>query len=242
MNESINIREYLDIFKRRKLILIGAILVSLVVGGILTIKNYKSYTPMYQSKVKLRTNFAKHNPEETISLTTSTNQSLATGYSHLAESVNSLNGIKSKLGLDVSTDYLASNIEIIHQESNTEFFDIIVKYPDKEMAQKIAKTIPDTFSKEFKRVVKLDAVEVVEDATPATGPINSPNYKALPMALIVGIVVGLFFVFLLEALNNKLTTPEEAEQYWGVTLLGTIPYDDGKAIKGKKMKVNAEVN
>ncbi len=61
-------------------------------------------------------------------------------------------------------------------------------------------------------------------------------------SLIVGIVVGLFLVFLVEALNNKITTPEEAEKYWGVPLLGTIPYDDGKEKKDKKKKNNIEVN
>ena len=64
MQEAVNIREYLDIFKRRKWIMIILILVSLILGGYKTYKNYISYKPTYTSTVTVRINTMKEYEEQ----------------------------------------------------------------------------------------------------------------------------------------------------------------------------------
>ena len=59
MQETVNIKEYLDIFKRRKWIIIIVILLSLAFGGYITYKNYNSYVPTYTSNVTVRINTMK---------------------------------------------------------------------------------------------------------------------------------------------------------------------------------------
>ncbi|MDO5011046.1 MAG: hypothetical protein Q4E31_09490 [Intestinibacter bartlettii] len=59
MQETVNIKEYLDIFKRRKWIMIIVILLSLALGGYKTYKNYNSYVPTYTSSVTVRINTMK---------------------------------------------------------------------------------------------------------------------------------------------------------------------------------------
>lgn len=59
MQETVNIKEYLDIFKRRKWIIIIVILISLGLGGYITYRNYNSYVPTYASNVTVRINTMK---------------------------------------------------------------------------------------------------------------------------------------------------------------------------------------
>ena len=60
MGETINIREYLDIFKKRKLIIFIILLIFMLVGGLLQFKHDKSYIPTYSSTVSVRINTAKN--------------------------------------------------------------------------------------------------------------------------------------------------------------------------------------
>ena len=64
MQEAVNIREYLDIFKRRKWIIIILVFASLVFGGYKTYKNYISYVPTYTSTVTVRINTMKEYEEQ----------------------------------------------------------------------------------------------------------------------------------------------------------------------------------
>lgn len=64
MQEAVNIREYLDIFKRRKWIMIILIFVSLILGGYKTYQNYISYKPTYTSTVTVRINTMKEYEEQ----------------------------------------------------------------------------------------------------------------------------------------------------------------------------------
>ena len=49
-----------------------------------------------------------------------------------------------------------------------------------------------------------------------------------------GLVIAIFLVLLVEVLDTKVKTPEDVEKYWGLPLIGTIPFDDGKQKKGRK--------
>ena len=56
MGDSINLKEYVDMFKRRKGIIILVMLVCLVMGAYKTYRNYISYKPTYSSTVTVRIN------------------------------------------------------------------------------------------------------------------------------------------------------------------------------------------
>lgn len=64
MGEAVNIKEYLDIFRRRKWIIIITILICLAFGGYKTYNNYISYVPMYMSTVTIRINSMKSVQED----------------------------------------------------------------------------------------------------------------------------------------------------------------------------------
>ena len=60
MEQSINLREYLDILKRRRIIVILVMIICLGLGGYKTYVNYESYVPTYRSSVTVRINSTKN--------------------------------------------------------------------------------------------------------------------------------------------------------------------------------------
>jgi capsular polysaccharide biosynthesis protein len=43
------------------------------------------------------------------------------------------------------------------------------------------------------------------------------------IAAVLGVMIGLFVVFLIEYLDNKIKTPQDIEKYLGLPILGVIP-------------------
>ena len=45
----------------------------------------------------------------------------------------------------------------------------------------------------------------------------------MAIAAVLGAMIGLFVVFLIEYLDNKLKTPQDIEKYLGLSVLGVVP-------------------
>ena len=255
MGESINIMEYIDIFKRRKKIMFIIILIFMLVGGLLQYKSEKSYIPTYSSTVSLRINISKkvkstESDEEesedntdyyTSSLSDSTvNQSIATGYYSLATSKRAMTELIQKLDLQGTPESISPSIIVKTQENLPEFIDITVTNTDAKLAKKIANAMPEVFNNELKRVIGLDCVEVIYNASE---PLVSakPQYNTFRNFTVIGIAISIFVVLLLQCLDNKAVTPEDAEKYWGLPIVGIVPYEK-ENFKGKNanLLVNGE--
>ena len=145
MGESINITEYLEIFKKRKKVIFVILSIFILAGGLLQYRHSKFYVPTYSSTVSLRINTAKNsqelmkkeeNNEEnegedsqktsqvsqydhiTSSLQSSTlNQSISEKYSSLATSKRAMNELIDTLGLKYDASSLASSITVTPQEN-----------------------------------------------------------------------------------------------------------------------------
>ena len=255
MGESINIMEYIDIFKRRKKIMFIIILIFMLVGGLLQYKSEKSYIPTYSSTVSLRINISKkvkstESDEEesedntdyyTSSLSDSTvNQSIATGYYSLATSKRAMTELIEKLDLQGTPESISPSIIVKTQENLPEFIDITVTNTDAKLAKKIANAMPEVFNNELKRVIGLDCVDVIYNASE---PLVSekPQYNTFRNFTVIGIAISIFVALLLQCLDNKAVTPDDAEKYWGLPIVGIVPYEKENS-KGKNanLAVNGE--
>ena len=46
------------------------------------------------------------------------------------------------------------------------------------------------------------------------------------IAFVLGTMIGLFVVFLIEYLDNKMKTPQDIERHLGLSVIGVIPNED----------------
>lgn len=69
-------------------------------------------------------------------------------------------------------------------------------------------------------------ISLVDRATPPGGP-SSPNLPLnVVLALTMGLTLGIIAAFLIEALDDRLTSPEDVESKLGIPALGIIPMLD----------------
>ena len=120
------------------------------------------------------------------------------------------------------------------REEMAEFIDISIISRNAEVAKDAAKKIPEAFNEELVRLIGIDCVEVVYDASePAL--IGRSRDLALFKFAAIGIVLSIFFVLLRECLDTKIVTPDDVNKYWNYQLIGTVPLDKDSS-KGKHGK------
>lgn len=245
MGDSINLKEYVDMFKRRKGIIILVMLVCLVMGAYKTYRNYISYKPTYSSTVTVRINTAKNfkqseEDEEDgsnqytdpySSYNISQNQNIASSYSTLATSPNVYSIVASSLKISPAD---VGSISATQREDMMEFIDITVTSSSAEIAKKVAERVPEAFNQELINMIGIDCVQVIYKASEGT---LIPRGKDVTIAkyAVMGLVLSIFLVLLRECLDTRIVTPDDVVKYWDYPLLGTIPMDVENK-KGKKSK------
>lgn len=252
MQETVNIKEYIDIFRRRKWIVIILVLIGLALGGYKTYRNYVSYVPTYASTVTIRINTMKEyekkleeqkkksssdssDDEDLNSLYNAyssgseiKNQNIATSYVGIVNKEPFRNKLAAASGVRVSQ---LGSITAAPSEDIPTFVDIRVVASSPEIAQKVAQAAPEAYNQELIEIAKSDCVELVYDASTPT-LIPRPRDLSLVKCLMVSIVGAIFLVLLVECLDTRIKTPNDVEKYWDLPLIGVIPMDDGKT-KGK---------
>ena len=245
MGDSINLKEYVDMFKRRKGIIILVMLVCLVMGAYKTYRNYISYKPTYSSTVTVRINTTKNfkqseEDEEDgsnqytdpySSYNISQNQNIASSYSTLATSPNVYSSVASSLKISPAD---VGSISATQREDMMEFIDITVTSNSGEIAKKVAERVPEAFNQELINMIGIDCVQVIYKASEGT---LIPRGKDVTIAkyAVMGLVLSIFLVLLRECLDTRIVTPDDVVKYWDYPLLGTIPMDVENK-KGKKSK------
>ena len=241
MQDTVNIREYIDIFKRRKWIVIVIVLISLMLGGYKTYKNHISYRPTYTSTSTIRINVMKQfeNKDEDDTESTSNdksntysynsgaqmqNQNIATSYVGLVNKAPFRKKVAALSGIKVSS---LGSITAAPSEDIPTFVDLKVVSTSPEIAKKVAEVVPEAYNQELIEIAKVDCVEVVYEASDAM-LIPRSSDSSIKKFLALGVVAAVFLVLLVECLDTKIKTPNDVDKYWDLPLIGVIPMDDGK--------------
>lgn len=218
--EVIDLREYLSIIKKKWFIM--AILCAVCVAAS-TVYSFFIAKPVYQAETTLIVKTEK--TEGTNSLSNDqvmVSQKLALTYGEIIKSRKVLDDVIKNLDLKESNGSLASKISV-STVTDTQIIKVSVQDTNKSNAAKIANEIPKVFAKEAIRIADANGVEVIDKAQTPVNPV-SPNKKMnILIAGVLGVMIGLFIIFIIEFLNTKIKTPQDIEKELGLPLLGVIP-------------------
>ena len=220
MEETIDLREYFEIIKKRFWIIALITVIAAVVSGIISFFMLK---PVYEAKSTLIVNTEKN--EETQMITGdqfNVTQKLAVTYGEIIKSRSVLDDVIKNLKLDDKYEDLVNNITV-SPVKDTQIISISVQDTNKEKARDIANEIPKVFKKEAKRITKANDIQVIDKAILPQNPIKPNKMMNMAIAAVLGAMIGLFVVFLIEYLDNKLKTPQDIEKYLGLSVLGVVP-------------------
>ena len=221
MEETIDLREYFFILKKKMwLIALSAIICGLISGLI----SFFVLEPVYEANTSLIVN--KETENEMAQITTSEDlnfvQKLALTYGEIIKSRTVITSTIEKLNLDMTYEQVAGSVSVTNVDS-TQIIKISVQHTDPLIATKICNTIPQIFSKEVQRVVKASGVEVIDKAIIPQSPVKPNKVMNIAIAMLLGVMVSIFIIFLLEALNTKIKEPKDIEEKLGIPVFGVVP-------------------
>ena len=221
MEETIDLREYFFILKKKMWIIVTSMIICGLISGIVS---FFVLTPVYEANTSLIVN--KEVENELAEMTTSDDlrfvQQLALTYGEIIKSRTVITSTIDKLGLDMTYEALAGAVSVTNV-SDTQIIKISVQHNNPLIATKICNTIPEIFSKEVQRIVKASGVEVVDRAIVPENPIKPNKKMNVLIAMVLGAMVSIFIIFLIEALNTKIKEPKDIEEKLGIPVFGVVP-------------------
>ena len=197
MEETIDLREYFAIIKKRFWIIALLAIISALISGVISFFMLK---PVYEAKSTLIVNTEKN--EETQMITGdqfSVTQKLAVTYGEIIKSRAVLEDVIKNLKLDNEYEDLVKNVTV-SPVKDTQIISISVQDTNKQKARDIANEIPKVFAKEAKRITKANDIQVIDKATLPENPIKPNKVMNVLIAFVLGTMIGLFVVFLIEYL------------------------------------------
>ena len=220
MEETIGLREYFFILKKKMwLICLSAIICGLISGLV----SFFVLEPVYEANTSLIVN--KEVENETTQMTTTDDlnyvQKLAITYGEIIKSRTVITQTIEKLKLDMTYEELVGAVSVSNV-ADTQIIKISVQDNNPVIATKICNTIPQIFTREVQRIVEASGVEVIDKAIVPQNPIKPNKKMNIAIAMVLGIMASVFIIFLMEALDNKIKKPEDIETCIGIPVLGTV--------------------
>lgn len=223
--ETIELRELLEILLKRKLLIILMTVLCTVAGGVYSVF---LITPMYNAETTMMVNGAKNMTDIASSLdigSINLSQKLVVTYGEIVKSRIVLEQTIDSLKLDMTYGQLLRKTTA-QQVGGTEILKIAVQDEDPAQAAVIANKISDVFVKEVMRILKVNNVETIDKAIPIEKPVNVKTALNIAIAMILGLMLGVFTAFVLEYMDNTIKTENDVQKHLDLPVLGLIPDHD----------------
>lgn len=231
MNESIDLKEYINIFRKRGWIVLLTTIIAIAISGILS---FFVIEPVYQAQLTFMVNFNQNENAQITQADMDYGTKLVETYKPIIKSRKVTQKIKNNLNLSMSQSTIGNSIQI--NSISGPVMSVTVDSTNPKLAADIANEVPEVFGKELKRIAKVDGIEVIDTAKAPNSPVSPNKIKNMIKAAIIGIVIAIFIILLLEVLDNKVKTVEDIEKYIELPVLGSISEFDNKKFDKKHKK------
>ena len=226
MEETIDLREYFQIIKKRAWIIVLITVLAMITSGIIS---FFVLSPVYEANTTLIVNTEQS--KETNNMITgdqlNVTQKLTLTYGEIIKSRAVIDSVIDKLDLNMDYDEVSKMINVAPVK-DTQIMSVTVQDTNAKRARDIANAIPNVFTKEVKRITKANSVEVIDKAIAPENPIKPNKVMNIAIAAVLGIMIGLFIAFVLEYMDNKIKTPQDIEKHIGLPILGVVPNENMK--------------
>ena len=223
MEETIDLREYFGIIRKRSKLILAITSVAVIVSAIVS---FFMLSPVYEANTTLIVNRNEKSESQTMTGDEfNVTQKLAVTYGKIITSRTVLDEVIDTLNLDMDYDQLVGKINV-SAVSDTQIISVTVQDTNPKKAMDIANAVPKIFTKEAKRITKANGVEVIDKAVLPESPVKPNKMMNVAIAAVLGLMIGLFVVFLLEYMDTKVKKPEDITKHLDLPILGVIPKED----------------
>lgn len=192
---------------------VGCALIMAVVSFALMGNTYTAQTSMYI----LANSNAESQSTNYTDLTAS--QLLANDVATLLQSDRVEADAASSLGLTDLSDYKVS----VTSETTTRVISLVVTGPDPQGVADVANEMASQVSVVAQDVQMADSINVIDEAVAPTSPSGPNRMLYIAVAFLAGLFLAIAIVMLMDMLNTRIRSAEDAEELLGVPVVGRIP-------------------
>ena len=192
---------------------VGCALIMAVVSFALMGNTYTAQTSMY---ILANSNTESQSTNYT-DLTAS--QLLANDVATLLQSDRVEADAASSLGLTDLSDYKVS----VTSETTTRVISLVVTGPDPQGVADVANEMASQVSVVAQDVQMADSINVIDEAVAPTSPSGPNRTLYIAVAFLAGLFLAIAIVVLMDMLNTRIRSAEDAEELLGVPVVGRIP-------------------
>ena len=158
--------------------------------------------------------------DETISYTdVNTSTLLVNDYQALASSNRVVDGAAQLVGLEDLKDYKVS----VSLQSSTRLISVDVEGLDPAMTANVANAIAFNLSECILDVMKVENISIIDTAVPPVSPSGPQSLRNTALAGVIGLVASVGLVLLIEAMNTKIRTADDVQEFLKLPVLSQIP-------------------
>lgn len=192
---------------------VGCALIMAIVSFALMGNTYTAQTSMY---ILANSNTESQSTNYT-DLTAS--QLLANDVATLLQSDRVEADAASSLGLTDLSDYKVS----VTSETTTRVISLVVTGPDPQGVADVANEMASQVSVVAQDVQMADSINVIDEAVAPTSPSGPNRMLYIAVAFLAGLFLAIAIVVLMDMLNTRIRSAEDAEELLGVPVVGRIP-------------------
>lgn len=218
--EELDLQELFRYYLRKLPIILG-VMILVLLGGYIYIKNFQ--VPMYHGTTTLIL-IQKQN-DETNDITQSElniSEKLVSTYTEIIKSRRVLSPVIKNLKLDASIDELKRKIDV-SSVNDTSIIKITVSYESNFMAVSIANSLATVFKEEISKIYNLENISIIDEAIPEDDPYNINVSKQLVMYSLISTVMTCALLFVIFYFDNNIKGKKEVETKLNLPVLGEIP-------------------
>ncbi|MYL40678.1 YveK family protein [Virgibacillus salexigens] len=238
MEETISLKEIFGVLKNRILLILGFVFGAAIIAAVIS---YFLLTPTYEANSSFIVNQGQQDADVPYNVNDiRTNVELINTYNVIIKSPRILGEVVEELNLDLTSEQLSNKIQVSSEEQS-QVVSVTATDASPELAVQIANTTVTTFQNEIPNLMNVDNVNVLSEAEMNANPSPvAPNpLLNIAIALVLGGMVGVGLAFLLEYLDNTITTEEDIEKHLDLPVLGIISHIDDADISGSKFIMQA---
>ncbi|MEK3980696.1 Wzz/FepE/Etk N-terminal domain-containing protein [Psychrobacillus sp. FSL K6-2836] len=232
MEEAITLQELFKIIKKRFVLIITILVLSMTVAGAVS---YYYLTPIFQASTQVLINQKEFDQNQFNSQDIETNLQLINTYNVIIKSPVILSKVIDNLNLKTTADLLHKQITVT-SEQNSQVVNVSVEDPDLQKAIDIANMTVKVFQEEINLLMNVDNVNILSLAviTKDTKPIKPNLILNIGIAAIIGLIIGIGITFLLEYLDTSVKTEQDIGELLGLPILGLVSPISNKYLKKTK--------
>ncbi len=222
MEETISLKEILDVLKKRMLLIISITIGAVFVSAMVT---FFLLTPTYESSSQFIVNQSDTQEPNGIyeGNDIQTNVELINTYNVIIKSPAILSEVIEEHGFNLTPEKLAKKIQVSNEE-NSQVVTVTVTDENPHVAADMANATVETFQAEIPSLMNVDNVNILSPAAVAAdvSPVSPQPALNIAIAFVVGLMAGVGLAFLLEFLDNTIKTEDDIEHSLGLPVMGSI--------------------